>query len=231
MLGEALRGLIDDSDRCRELARAGRDFVKHAHAPELTARGYYQYIEASYQSSSIASEQALLAELEKVITGDPGGTWSEHELRRLATAIALNRRDGSPPRLLLDIGDADMHELGSLLSELVDALPRPWQLECVKRTEDSWVTARTDLPHLFGQPGGLLDEEILPRHQDCWLKVVGPAVGWASGGEFWPPCYPWRAGWLAPGDLRGDRRADLIDWLVCRGGRPDFVRSWPVGVQ
>jgi glycosyltransferase involved in cell wall biosynthesis len=217
-ISDALTSLWRNADLRRLLGEVGREFVLRSHNPLLVARRYFEAIEQHYQESSIAAESIHVDSLGEAIAQEAFARWTAPEVYGVSRAVVLNRSPRTPPRLLLDITGSDIKHLASALSVLIDALPAPWQLECVRRGNGGWTTARDQVPGLIGVP----DEYLVPHRNDCWIAVVTDNT---------IPFHDTPALYLAKSarlDLAHVEKASvtgLISWILDQGERPSWLQG------
>jgi hypothetical protein len=132
--------------------------------------------------------------------------------------VVLNRLPGTPPRLLVDVTGVESNHLAPTLLILLDALPAPWQLECVQRGDGAWTTARDRVPGLLGVP----DEYVVPHRNDCWISIVSDKQ---VSFEDTPALYLSKFARLDLADVDSTSVVGLISWILGQGERPAWLRS------
>jgi len=215
---DALFSLWRNTELRRALRQSGRDFVLGSHNISLVAKRYFEAIERHYNESPIAAETAHVERLGDAVAREPHARWTAQEIYGVSRAVVLNRLPGTPPRLLVDVTGVVSNHLASTLLTVLEALPAPWQLECVQRGDGAWTTARDRVPGLLGVP----DEYVVPHRNDCWISIVSDKQ---VSFEDTPALYLSKFARLDLADVDSTSVVGLISWILGQGERPAWLRS------
>ncbi|MFL9922499.1 glycosyltransferase [Paraburkholderia fungorum] len=190
-LTSALERLFHDPLWRSQVAQQGHEYVRREHAPAKVARSYFDSIEAFYRDAPLAHELRLFDDIAEI---DAGSALSEADMEALSACMTRNRRMARPPSLIVDISAQPADMLLTWLPQLIQVLPRPWQLECVQRIDGNWRTARAIVCELLQIPASLPEESVLMAHDDAWLGATA-AVSETPG------LYAWRTACLLPSSV------------------------------
>lgn len=204
-LTSALEQLFRDPAERSRVAQQGRDYVRREHAPSLVARRYFDSIESIYRNAPLSRELQLFDEIAAIEADTP---LSESDIDMVSACVTRNRRMARPPTLMVDITGRSADTLSGWLPQLIAVLPRPWQLECVRRTDGQWKTARTVVCDLMQIPRNLPEEVALLSHDDAWLGSAEAVVDT-------PGLYAWRAACLPTNSMSAatDVAPAILAWL------------------
>lgn len=172
-LADALRYLRENPDAAQAQGMRGRDYVRSAFEPSLSARGYRDAIEA-FAVTGRSGERRTLDKLAGLTPAPP----SSADAQRVAEHLTFNRESEGPTRILFDVTNLATNDLRtgiervsrSLLAGMVES-QEGMRLEPVRATRNGYVHAYAYAANAFRLPWTPPDTAIRPRSGDVLLNT------------------------------------------------------------
>jgi glycosyltransferase involved in cell wall biosynthesis len=173
-LAEALHHYRTHPELARAKGRAGQDFVRTWHTPEVSARGYRDAIEQHYIRPSSATHREILACVDAV----PNAT--DDDLLALTYSMVHDQVTLDAPQWMIDVttlmnGTAPPETLATfnkLLDDLLRNSPAGWRITPVYFDTAYYRYARRDMLERLGLPNEAhLDELVTVRGGDRFLGL------------------------------------------------------------